>query len=81
MPRDHRKSVYSRGAIALGKKVRRSGLSQKDFAKTICGTSQQVLSNWLCGFARPTPEKMAELQKRLGIPMAAWTQLEDRTAA
>ncbi len=36
------------------------------------GVSQQAVSSWLHGRARPEPEKMAAIEKILGIPMAAW---------
>jgi transcriptional regulator with XRE-family HTH domain len=75
-----RRSHYSKGAKALAAKLRARKLSQADLSK-ICGVSQQAVSNWLAGYARPSPEAMAVLEQRFGIRMNAWVAAEKRTAA
>lgn len=48
-------------------------MSQAELARKL-GVSQQAVSAWLNGVAMPRPEKMAQIEKILGIPMRAWTE-------
>lgn len=62
----------TRGAALLRKKCVPE-LTQQDLASKV-GVSQQAVSNWLSGYARPSRDAMAKLEDLLGIPMRAWTQ-------
>lgn len=36
--------------------------------------SQQAVSAWVHGKAKPSPDRMAKLEDLFGIPMRAWTE-------
>lgn len=48
-------------------------MSQAELARKL-GVSAQAVSAWLSGAAMPRPEKMAQIESLLGIPMRAWTE-------
>jgi ribosome-binding protein aMBF1 (putative translation factor) len=41
------------------------------------GVTQQSISSWIVGRAKPTPERMAVLEDLLGIPMRDWTEEDE----
>lgn len=55
-------------------------MSQAELARKL-GVSAQAVSAWLSGAAMPRPEKMAQIESLLGIPMRAWTEHEEPVAA
>lgn len=54
-------------------------MSQAELARKL-GVSAQAVSAWLSGAAMPRPEKMAQIESLLGIPMRAWTEQEESAA-
>ncbi len=48
--------------------------SQAEIASAL-GVSKQAVSAWVTGVARPTAERMAQIERTYGIPMIAWTEI------
>jgi transcriptional regulator with XRE-family HTH domain len=46
-------------------------MTQTDLAEKL-GVTPQAVSAWIHGRAMPTPEKMAEIERLLGISMQEW---------
>jgi transcriptional regulator with XRE-family HTH domain len=63
-------------AVRLLEKKLHPELTQTELARQL-GVKKQNVSQWMSGWARPTPERMKALQDLLGIPMEAWTQPAD----
>jgi transcriptional regulator with XRE-family HTH domain len=47
---------------------------QKRQLRELLGMTQQALSNIMTGRSRPNVERMATIERHLGIPMAWWAQ-------
>lgn len=62
----------SKAAAALKKAV--SPQTTQEQVAEACGVTQQAVSNWVNGVARPKPENMATIEQLLGIPMRDWTE-------
>lgn len=63
----------TKGAIALRGLVAPPRVNQAEVAEA-CAVTQQAVSGWLSGRAKPTVDRMRILQDRYGIPMEAWTE-------
>jgi transcriptional regulator with XRE-family HTH domain len=61
--------MKTKGARLLREKL----LTQERIAQSL-GVSKQAVSAWITGVARPTPERMAQLERDFGVPMQAWTE-------
>lgn len=48
-------------------------MNQSGLAREL-GVSQQAVSSWCKGRALPEPERMAEIERLLGIPMRDWVE-------
>lgn len=46
-------------------------ITQRQLAVKL-GVTQQAVSAWLHGIARPDPERMAKIEELLGVPMRDW---------
>ncbi len=60
----------SKAALELRRRLR---LNQKRLAQEI-GVTDQAISNWVCGRARPELEAIEALERVLGIPMRDWIE-------
>lgn len=65
----------SKAAVELRRRLR---LNQKRLAEEI-GVTDQAISNWICGRARPEPESMAAIESALGIPMRDWVESSEES--
>lgn len=63
----------TKGSQALRKLVTPPRVNQQTVAER-CKVSQQAVSGWMQGRAKPTPDRMRVLQDEFGIPMEAWTE-------
>lgn len=55
-------------------------LTRDEIAERL-GVSKQAVYAWVNGLARPTSDKLAELEDLAGIPMRAWTEPPEGDAA
>ena len=51
-------------------------LSQEELAKRL-GVTRQAVWAWLTGESRPDPQRMAQIEDMLGIPMRDWVEPAD----
>lgn len=51
-------------------------MNQLQLSKEL-GVSQQAVSAWTTGIAKPKPEIMAQIETLLGIPMREWVEDAD----
>ena len=65
-------NILSRAARELRQKLT-PAMKQSELADQL-GVSQQAVSAWLKGRARPDPERMAKIEEILGIPMRSWVE-------
>lgn len=70
----------SKAASELRKKLSPQVMNQTSLAKEL-GVSQQAVNSWLKGRALPEPERMAEIERLLGIPMRDWVEPVGEAAA
>jgi transcriptional regulator with XRE-family HTH domain len=63
----------SKAAHALRAKLTPPVMNQSRLAERL-GVSQQAVSSWTKGRALPEPERMAEIERLLGIPMRDWVE-------
>jgi transcriptional regulator with XRE-family HTH domain len=63
----------TKGAQLLRDKVAPRRITQEQLAEQL-NVSQQAVSSWVHGVAKPTPERMAQIEDLLGIPMRAWAE-------
>lgn len=64
----------SRGAVALkGILKPEQALTQKQLAEKL-GVTQQAVSAWLRGAARPDHRRMLRLEELLSVPVSAWDE-------
>ncbi len=56
--------------------IRRSGLSQSDFAKIHLGMNRQNLNSILAGRANPGVKRGAKIEEVTGIPLRDWAKEE-----
>ena len=61
--------MKTKGARLLREKL----VTQERIAQAL-GVSKQAVSAWITGVARPTPERMVQLERDFGVPMQAWTE-------
>lgn len=66
-------ATRSKAAADLKRKLSPPVMNQSRLAEKL-GVSQQAVSSWLKGRALPEPERMAEIEKLLGIPMRDWVE-------
>lgn len=62
----------TKGAQLLRSKV--EPLITQERLAEVAGVSKQAVWAWTQGIARPTPERMAKLERLLGVPVQAWTE-------
>jgi len=65
--------VITKASLALAKALRPKVMSAVDLARKL-GISKQTVSDWVAHRSRPEPERMAQLEELLGIPMREWTE-------
>lgn len=63
----------SKACVALARAVRPRQMNQATLAAKL-GVSQQAVSAWLTGRAKPIAEHMLAIEKLLGIPMRSWCE-------
>ena len=63
----------TKGAVALREMVAPPRINQAEIAEA-CSVTQQAVSGWLSGRAKPTADRMRILQDKYGIPMESWTE-------
>lgn len=66
----YRMAKISRAVLTLRQKVQ-PAMSQTALAKEL-GVTKQAVYAWLSGRAMPEPERMAQIETLLGIPMRDW---------
>lgn len=67
--------MLTKGARLLREKL----LTLERIAKSL-GVSRQAVHAWVTGAARPTPERMAQLERDFQIPMQSWTEPDPEAA-
>jgi len=60
----------------MKRKLSPAAMNQTELAKRL-GVSPQAVSSWTKGRALPEPERMAEIESILGIPMRDWVEEAD----
>ncbi|MBA3964158.1 MAG: helix-turn-helix transcriptional regulator [Chthoniobacterales bacterium] len=73
------KPKKTKGAQALQRIVAPPRVDQEEVANN-CEVTQQAVSGWVKGRAKPTPDRMRILQDKYGIPMESWTEYLDDDA-
>lgn len=68
--------VRSRAVSEMRRKLGPPVMNQAQLAEKL-GVSQQAVSSWLKGRAVPEPERMAQIEDLLGIPMRDWVEPSD----
>lgn len=63
----------TKGAVVLRGIVAPPRVNQAEVAEA-CAVTQQAVSGWISGRAKPTADRMRVLQDLYGIPMESWTE-------
>jgi len=71
-------AITTRGADSLRKALEpvKPRMSRKDLADALDVTTSAVWA-WIVGRSKPEPDKMAQIEDMLGIPMRDWVEPVD----